>query len=76
VVAAELAEHYGDRASQYYLAVRPGITGLWQVSGRSTKSYAERVALDVDYVRDISAARDTRILLRTVVVVLSRRGAY
>ena len=76
VVADEIAEHYGADAADYYLAVRPGITGLWQVSGRSTKSYAERVALDVDYVRRMSPARDAAILLRTVAVVLVRRGAY
>ena len=69
VITAELVEHYGDRASQFYLAVRPGITGLWQVSGRSTRSYAERVALDVDYVRRMSPVQDTSILLRTVIVV-------
>ena len=76
VVADEIAEHYGADAADYYLAVRPGITGLWQVSGRSTRSYAERVALDVDYVRRMSPARDAAILLRTVAVVLVRRGAY
>nr|WP_321983108.1 sugar transferase [uncultured Lichenicoccus sp.] len=58
-----------------YLAVRPGLTGLWQVSGRSGVSYEKRVELDKDYVRDISLRRDTRILWQTVWVVLRRDGA-
>ena len=65
---------YGDNARDY-LSVRPGITGAWQVSGRSECTYAERVALDVDYVRNLSFARDMAILLRTVDVVLRRQGA-
>lgn len=75
VVAEELLQYYGDGEAAHYLAVRPGITGLWQVSGRSTRSYAERVALDVDYVRRLSLRRDVTILARTVFVVLTRRGA-
>jgi exopolysaccharide production protein ExoY len=63
-------EHIKD-----YLSVRPGLTGLWQVSGRSNTSYDERVALDVDYVRNRSFLNDLRILLRTVRVVLFRDGA-
>ena len=74
VQAAELAQHYGPAAEQY-LAVRPGITGLWQVSGRSDTTYAERVALDVRYASAPSLRADLRILLRTPVAVLSRRGA-
>src|SRR5689334_1027764 len=64
VVAAELANHYGA-AAEHYLAVRPGITGLWQVSGRSDTSYAQRVALDVRYASNPSLLEDVRILLRT-----------
>ena len=75
VVREELDEHYGPAAT-YYAVVRPGITGLWQVSGRSDTSYAERVRLDVEYVRTCSAQLDMRILLRTVQVVLRRGGAY
>ena len=73
ITLEELAE-YGDNAREY-LSVRPGITGAWQVSGRSQCTYAERVALDVDYVRNLSFARDMVILLRTVNVVLRRQGA-
>jgi Undecaprenyl-phosphate galactose phosphotransferase WbaP len=59
-----------------YLAVRPGMTGLWQVSGRNDISYAQRVALDVSYARNWSLLEDVRILLKTVLVVLNRSGAY
>jgi lipopolysaccharide/colanic/teichoic acid biosynthesis glycosyltransferase len=58
------------------LTVRPGITGLWQVSGRSETSYDQRVALDVAYVSQPSLLTDIRILLKTPVAVLSRRGAH
>ncbi|WP_431269481.1 sugar transferase [Dankookia sp. P2] len=75
VVAAELAAHYGA-AAEYYLSVRPGITGLWQISGRSETSYDTRVALDTRYATNMSVWTDLRILLRTPLVVLSRRGAY
>jgi len=74
VMAGELVAHYGAAAA-HYLSVRPGITGLWQVSGRSDTSYAQRVALDVAYVSRPSLRADLRILLRTPLAVLSRRGA-
>jgi lipopolysaccharide/colanic/teichoic acid biosynthesis glycosyltransferase len=75
VQAAELAAYYGA-AAQHYMAVRPGITGPWQISGRSETSYAQRVALDVGYVNTPSVLTDIRILLRTPAAVLARRGAY
>lgn len=74
VQQAELERFYGAAAA-YYMAVRPGITGLWQVSGRSETSYAQRVALDVAYVATGTFWQDVRILLRTPVAVLSRKGA-
>jgi lipopolysaccharide/colanic/teichoic acid biosynthesis glycosyltransferase len=74
VVQAELTEHYGPAASSY-MAVRPGITGLWQISGRSDTSYAERVALDIRYVERFSLWFDLVILAKTVPAVLVRRGA-
>ncbi|WP_051204232.1 exopolysaccharide biosynthesis polyprenyl glycosylphosphotransferase [Nocardioides sp. CF8] len=58
------------------LAVKPGLTGLWQVSGRSDLSWAESVRLDVKYVDNWSLALDLSILLRTVRAVLDHRGAY
>jgi exopolysaccharide production protein ExoY len=60
----------------YYINARPGITGLWQVSGRSDSDYGKRVALDVAYVTEWSLANDVRILFRTVGVVLSARGSW
>lgn len=59
-----------------YLSVRPGLTGLWQVSGRNNTTYAERVEMDVRYARERTLAFDIGILLRTVKVVLTGHGAY
>jgi lipopolysaccharide/colanic/teichoic acid biosynthesis glycosyltransferase len=75
VQAGELAAFYGA-AAQHYLTVRPGITGPWQVSGRNDTSYAERVSLDVAYATRPSLLNDVKILLRTPLAVLARRGAY
>ena len=74
VMADELAGYGASRAA--YEAVRPGVTGLWQVSGRNDLGFDARVALDAAYVRDWSLARDAVILARTVPVVLTARGAY
>ncbi|MBE7197394.1 MAG: sugar transferase, partial [Parafilimonas terrae] len=56
-------------------AVPPGVTGLWQVSGRSDTTYAERVALDLDYASRWSLTRDIAILVRTVPAVFAQRGS-
>ena len=74
IVQAEL-NRYG-RAARWYLAARPGMTGLWQVSGRNDTDYIRRVALDTYYVRSQSLMLDLVILLLTVRVVVARRGAY
>ena len=58
------------------LVVKPGVTGLWQVSGRSDLSWAESVRLDLKYVENWSLGLDLRILVRTVRAVLGHRGAY
>lgn len=73
VVEDEL-DRYGDEATAY-LATRPGITGLWQTSGRSDTSYEQRVALDKRYVAEWSFWLDLRILLKTIPVVLGSKGA-
>ncbi len=65
---------YG-RVRWHYLSVRPGITGLWQVSGRNNTSYEERVALDQRYVEQRTLLGDLGILLKTVRVVVLREGA-
>lgn len=74
VVSAEI-ERYGESAA-YYMQVRPGITGLWQVSGRNDTTYAERVSLDSWYVKNWSLWYDIAILFKTVDVVIRRKGAY
>ena len=74
IVDAETAK-YGD-FFELYLQVRPGITGLWQVSGRSETTYQERVALDTHYVRNWSLWLDVWILVKTFQVVILRTGAY
>jgi exopolysaccharide production protein ExoY len=65
---------YGTHMSHYF-SVKPGMTGLWQVSGRNNLSYAQRVRLDAQYVETRSVWRDLSILLRTVQVLLTRHGA-
>jgi exopolysaccharide biosynthesis polyprenyl glycosylphosphotransferase len=71
---AEDGDYLGDVRRR--LLVRPGITGLWQVSGRSDLSWDEAVRLDLYYVDNWSLAYDLSILWRTVGVVLARKGAY
>lgn len=66
---------YGRRL-HHYLAAKPGVTGLWQVKGRSDCSYRRRVALDSYYVRKRSLVLDISILLQTVRIVLRGRGAH
>jgi lipopolysaccharide/colanic/teichoic acid biosynthesis glycosyltransferase len=71
---AEVAAY--DDVARRRLAVRPGLTGLWQVSGRADLSWAESIRLDLAYVERWSLWLDLRILLRTVPAVLTGRGAY
>jgi len=66
-------ERYGA-AAPVYLSVRPGLTGLWQVSGRNSISYDNRVKLDQQYVHGLSFWNDLKILAMTVPAVLSRSG--
>jgi exopolysaccharide production protein ExoY len=68
IVSAELA-HYGVSALDY-LQARPGLTGAWQVSGRTLLGYKDRVALDVDYVRHWSIWKDLLILVKTIPAVM------
>lgn len=74
VVQAELDDHYG-RAARAYLSARPGLTGLWQISGRSDTTYEQRIRLDCDYVRNWSLLRDLRIILLTIPAMALSRGA-
>jgi exopolysaccharide production protein ExoY len=75
VTHQEIERHYAGRARDV-LNARPGMSGLWQVSGRNGLSYAERVRLDLEYVRDWGFRTDVSILLRTVRVVLLGKGSY
>jgi len=74
IVQQEIAK-YGNHANLYLQAL-PGITGLWQVSGRSDSSYSRRVSLDVWYIRNWSIWYDITILFKTVNVILQKKGAY
>ena len=73
VVVQEIPR-YGEH-KRHYFAVKPGMTGLWQVSGRNNLTYAQRVALDARYVETRSLWMDLRILARTVSVLVTRDGA-
>ena len=75
VIQKEIDQYYKDDA-EYYFMVKPGITGLWQVSGRSDTDYDFRVATDKWYVSNWSLWLDIVILVKTVKVVLFREGAY
>ncbi|HCQ8414734.1 TPA: undecaprenyl-phosphate galactose phosphotransferase WbaP [Klebsiella michiganensis] len=74
IITAEL-ERYNDEVD-YYLLSKPGMTGLWQVSGRSDVDYETRVYLDAWYVKNWSMWNDIAILFKTIGVVLKRDGAY
>ena len=74
IVSAEI-RRYGRYIASYYL-VKPGLTGLWQVSGRSDTTYRRRVAMDVVYVRSKSVTFDMWLLLATIPAVLTARGSH
>ena len=74
IVAGEI-KHYGRRFA-HYCSVRPGITGLWQVSGRNDVSYRRRVAIDSYYARRLTMRLYLLILVATIPSVLLRKGSY
>lgn len=74
VTEGELRKYKG--AAREYISSRPGITGLWQISGRSDITFENRVKIDQSYIRGWSLLLDLRIILSTFAVVLLRRGAY
>jgi len=74
IVVGEIPR-YG-RYLQSYASVKPGLTGLWQISGRSNTTYRRRVAMDVAYARSKSVRLDLRILVATVPAVIGARGSY
>jgi lipopolysaccharide/colanic/teichoic acid biosynthesis glycosyltransferase len=73
IVQQEVSRYDEDIA--YYYDTKPGLTGLWQVSGRSDTSYSRRVELDSWYVRNWSMWNDIAIILKTIPAVLGRTGA-
>ena len=74
VIAEELLRYCDD--ADYYRMAKPGMTGLWQVSGRNDVDYEKRVYFDSWYVKNWSLWNDIVILFKTVSVVLKRDGAY
>ncbi len=74
IVEAEVTR-YG-RFFPCYCSVRPGITGIWQISGRNHVSYRRRVAMDAIYARKKSVLLDLKIIMATIPAVLSRTGSY
>jgi exopolysaccharide production protein ExoY len=75
MVYQELDKHVKDKATKI-LSIRPGITGLWQVSGRSDTSYAKRISLDEEYIENQSLLLDARIIAKTIPVMVFSKGAY
>jgi lipopolysaccharide/colanic/teichoic acid biosynthesis glycosyltransferase len=67
--------HYGDEVEEL-LAVKPGLTGLWQVKGRSVVKFPQRAALDLQMVRSAGARQYLSILLRTIPVLITGKGAW
>lgn len=74
IVQSELKKYGSGRS--ILLSLKPGLTGLWQVSGRNDVSYEERVKLDIFYIENWSLWLDIKIILRTIVILVSGRGAY
>ncbi|WP_274364317.1 sugar transferase [Paenibacillus thermotolerans] len=74
-VVREELEEYKEKTSQF-LSVKPGITGYWQVCGRSGVGYPERVDLEIFYVSNQSFIFDIKIILKTIIQVIKRQGAY
>jgi len=74
-IVEEELKRYGAGRS-LYASAKPGITGLWQVSGRSSLPYDRRVALDIEYVSTWSLAGDFKVLVRTLGAIFSGRGAH
>jgi exopolysaccharide production protein ExoY len=65
-----------DSFAVYYLQTRPGLTGLWQISGRNDVSYESRIAFDTQYVQNWSLVQDVSIIMRTIPAVCLARGSY
>lgn len=75
LIARETTQ-YGEENFSLYIQVKPGVTGLWQVSGRNDQSFEQRAELDKIYFEKMSFKQDFEIFLKTFKVVLSKKGAY
>lgn len=75
VVQTELSRHFGPKAGKIF-SIRPGITGPWQVSGRSDTTYSTRVMLDEKYVDNHSLMVDLKLIAKTIPSMISSKGAY
>ncbi|SCA64079.1 Exopolysaccharide production protein ExoY [Chlamydiales bacterium SCGC AG-110-P3] len=75
VVETEMVRFLGERSSKI-LSIRPGLTCVWQVSGRSNTSYDTRVAMDLDYVHNHSLGMDLKLIAKTIPAMISSHGAY
>lgn len=73
-IVTDEIKKYGIYANTYF-SVKPGLTGLWQVCGRSATTYEKRVLLDARYVHSLSLLNDLKIILKTFVVVITEKGA-
>jgi len=75
VVEEELKKYYKDKA-ELYKSVKPGVTGYWQVEGRSDTDYEERIKMDEYYIKNRSFLMDLKIILKTIKVMITGKGAY
>lgn len=75
VVEEELVKYYKEKA-KLYKSVKPGITGYWQVEGRSDTDYDERIKMDEYYIKNQSFLLDLKIILKTIKVMITGKGAY
>jgi len=75
VVEEELIKYYKEKAD-LYKSVKPGVTGYWQVEGRSDTDYDERIKMDEYYIKNQSFLFDLKIILKTIKVMITRKGAY
>ena len=73
VVRDELVK-YGENVDKF-LSIKPGLTGKWQVNGRSDTTYEERVKLDMEYIDDLSFWNDIKIVIKTFICVIKKKGA-
>lgn len=75
-IVQQEAENYVKEKTSLLLSIKPGLTGLWQVSGRSNTSYERRIELDLLYIQKQSLLLDLKLILKTLPAMFSRDGAY